>query len=112
MSATNPSEAPGINESLTAYAAGESLEATEAVVDTNNPPKIKPKRFNPRQLKKQSKIGRNDPCPCGSGQKYKKCCLIKREEYFEKQVEMAKQVEELLDKTAQTDIKGCIKKEG
>ncbi len=20
------------------------------------------------------KIGRNDPCPCGSGQKYKKCC--------------------------------------
>jgi hypothetical protein len=21
------------------------------------------------------KIGRNDPCPCGSGQKYKKCCL-------------------------------------
>ncbi len=22
----------------------------------------------------QSKIGRNDPCPCGSGKKYKKCC--------------------------------------
>ncbi len=22
-----------------------------------------------------SKVGRNDPCPCGSGQKYKKCCL-------------------------------------
>lgn len=22
-----------------------------------------------------SKIGRNDPCPCGSGLKYKKCCL-------------------------------------
>jgi len=21
-----------------------------------------------------SKIGRNDPCPCGSGKKYKKCC--------------------------------------
>lgn len=21
------------------------------------------------------KIGRNDPCPCGSGQKYKKCCF-------------------------------------
>jgi uncharacterized protein YecA (UPF0149 family) len=20
------------------------------------------------------KIGRNDPCPCGSGQKYKRCC--------------------------------------
>ena len=22
----------------------------------------------------QPKIGRNDPCPCGSGKKYKKCC--------------------------------------
>ncbi|WP_269082983.1 SEC-C metal-binding domain-containing protein [Sporosarcina globispora] len=21
-----------------------------------------------------SKISRNDPCPCGSGKKYKKCC--------------------------------------
>jgi uncharacterized protein YecA (UPF0149 family) len=21
------------------------------------------------------KVGRNDPCPCGSGLKYKKCCL-------------------------------------
>lgn len=24
-----------------------------------------------------SKLGRNDPCPCGSGNKYKKCCLAK-----------------------------------
>jgi len=23
------------------------------------------------------KVGRNDPCPCGSGKKYKKCCLKK-----------------------------------
>ena len=22
-----------------------------------------------------SAVGRNDPCPCGSGKKYKKCCL-------------------------------------
>lgn len=22
------------------------------------------------------KIGRNDPCPCGSGKKYKQCCMI------------------------------------
>ena len=21
-------------------------------------------------------VGRNDPCPCNSGNKYKKCCLI------------------------------------
>ena len=25
--------------------------------------------------KARTKIGRNDPCPCGSGKKYKKCCL-------------------------------------
>lgn len=23
---------------------------------------------------KEKKVGRNDPCPCGSGKKYKKCC--------------------------------------
>jgi len=32
----------------------------------NNEPVVKPK-----------KIGRNDPCPCGSGKKYKKCCMLK-----------------------------------
>jgi preprotein translocase subunit SecA len=26
-------------------------------------------------LKIGEKVGRNDPCPCGSGRKYKKCCL-------------------------------------
>ena len=25
--------------------------------------------------KQQSKVGRNEPCPCGSGKKFKKCCL-------------------------------------
>ncbi len=25
------------------------------------------------------KVGRNDPCPCGSGKKYKKCCMLKDE---------------------------------
>jgi hypothetical protein len=25
-------------------------------------------------INKTTKIGRNDPCPCGSGRKYKKCC--------------------------------------
>ena len=26
------------------------------------------------------KIGRNDPCPCGSGKKYKKCCMLKEKQ--------------------------------
>ena len=25
-------------------------------------------------VRKEKKVGRNDPCPCGSGKKYKKCC--------------------------------------
>jgi preprotein translocase subunit SecA len=32
-----------------------------------------PEKSKP-QTRAGSKIGRNDPCPCGSGKKYKKCC--------------------------------------
>ncbi|WP_421904036.1 YchJ family protein [Maridesulfovibrio sp.] len=28
----------------------------------------------PMPIKKDKKVGRNEPCPCGSGKKYKKCC--------------------------------------
>ena len=38
----------------------------EAINDSNKVKKAAPKRV--------SKIGRNDPCPCGSGRKYKQCC--------------------------------------
>ncbi|MEW5760915.1 MAG: SEC-C metal-binding domain-containing protein, partial [Candidatus Thermoplasmatota archaeon] len=31
----------------------------------------------PNAYDKKHKIGRNEPCPCGSGKKYKKCCLGK-----------------------------------
>ena len=31
----------------------------------------------PRRVKPSEKIGRNDPCPCGSGKKYKNCCMLK-----------------------------------
>ncbi len=30
--------------------------------------------FRPMPLRKAAEPGRNDPCPCGSGRKYKKCC--------------------------------------
>lgn len=39
----------------------------EAVTDRN-----KEKKASPRHVEK---IGRNQPCPCGSGKKYKNCCL-------------------------------------
>ncbi len=31
------------------------------------PPPVEP-------IKADKTVGRNDPCPCGSGKKYKKCC--------------------------------------
>ncbi|MBE6935229.1 MAG: preprotein translocase subunit SecA [Ruminococcaceae bacterium] len=31
-------------------------------------------------VRSQKKPGRNDPCPCGSGKKYKNCCLLKEEQ--------------------------------
>jgi tetratricopeptide (TPR) repeat protein len=39
--------------------------------DATAPPDFSP----PPRLTKAPKIGRNDPCPCGSGKKYKKCCI-------------------------------------
>jgi SEC-C motif len=38
------------------------------------PPGIPPDRIA-SVLNDKTKIGRNDPCPCGSGRKYKKCCF-------------------------------------
>ncbi len=32
------------------------------------------KQFNEDHRAVSTKVGRNDPCPCGSGKKYKKCC--------------------------------------
>jgi len=35
-------------------------------------------RLGPAPYKSATpKVGRNDPCPCGSGKKYKHCCLLK-----------------------------------
>jgi len=34
---------------------------------------LHPERFS---IRAQPTAGRNDPCPCGSGRKYKKCCLL------------------------------------
>ena len=45
------------------------LEAAVAKLRTGSPPKIDESSNRPK------KPGRNAPCPCGSGKKYKKCCL-------------------------------------
>jgi len=36
--------------------------------------KVDPDQQRRASLQKPSKVGRNDPCPCGSGNKYKRCC--------------------------------------
>jgi len=33
--------------------------------------------YQEKPVKANKKVGRNDPCPCGSGKKYKYCCLKK-----------------------------------
>ncbi len=40
-----------------------------AAMQTDGKQKVKP-----TPVKKAEKVGPNDPCPCGSGRKYKKCC--------------------------------------
>jgi preprotein translocase subunit SecA len=42
-------------------------------------PNQRPK--SPRQRSPEAKVGRNDPCPCGSGKKYKKCGLLNTPEH-------------------------------
>ncbi len=41
---------------------------------TKKSPFVKRKRSGEEEGKKKKKIGRNNPCPCGSGLKYKHCC--------------------------------------
>ena len=51
-----------------------ALEATLAAVHRMLAPQRLPAP-QPRAMP-GAKLGRNDPCPCGSGRKYKKCCLL------------------------------------
>ena len=47
----------------------ESKETTEETKEASAEPQQPIRLVTP-------KVGRNDPCPCGSGKKYKKCCLL------------------------------------
>jgi len=41
-----------------------------------------PKRILGNQPRRRQRIGRNSPCPCGSGEKYKRCCKRKTQRGF------------------------------
>jgi methionyl aminopeptidase len=58
------------------------------------------------QKTKQQKVGRNDLCPCGSGLKYKKCCLGKKE------ITLPNNMKELYYKKHRIRLKGPSDVEG
>ena len=49
----------------------EEMQAEDRAAETGLEPAVA------YRLPPSKKVGRNAPCPCGSGKKYKKCCLIK-----------------------------------
>ena len=49
----------------------QNIERKENAKGMTNEDLNKVKKQTPKKVKK---IGRNDPCPCGSGKKYKQCC--------------------------------------
>ena len=42
-------------------------------------------------------IGRNDPCPCGSNKKYKKCCLLKLDQMKANSLALHKEFQAVMD---------------
>ena len=50
-----------------------ALEQLKQESPASRQPKLNP----PVTLQNKQKVGRNDPCPCGSGKKFKKCCINK-----------------------------------
>ena len=49
----------------------QNTEREQVIKGTPNEDKSKVKKQTPKRVKK---VGRNEPCPCGSGKKYKQCC--------------------------------------
>ena len=60
---------------------------------------------------KAEKIGRNAPCPCGSGKKYKKCCLNKEEALRPEKTSATPKELELRDKLLSFSAKENYKKD-
>ena len=51
------------------------LKDAMALSAKKTPPDVIMKTLTEKERVSSKKIGRNDPCPCGSGLKYKNCCL-------------------------------------
>lgn len=53
------------------------IQAWDGILSEDERLAIKKQYNKDHTVIKGDKIGRNDPCPCGSGKKYKKCCINK-----------------------------------
>ncbi len=51
-----------------------NLPQWEEIYDEDTRKRLYKEQKNSRTVVKPKKIGRNEPCPCGSGKKYKHCC--------------------------------------
>lgn len=51
-----------------------NLPEWDGIFDADARKKLMIEQKSSRTIVKEAKVGRNDPCPCGSGKKYKKCC--------------------------------------
>ena len=51
-----------------------TLPGWDAIYDKATRDALYKKEKSSHTIVKAPKVGRNDPCPCGSGKKYKKCC--------------------------------------
>lgn len=51
-----------------------NLPQWEGIFSAEKRKEIQKKYRESVMVRNENKIGRNDPCPCGSGKKYKKCC--------------------------------------
>jgi preprotein translocase subunit SecA len=69
-------DAPIEMPTMTAWADTQELRGA-LPGDTGRSAPAAPARPAPRTATGE-KVGRNDPCPCGSGKKYKKCCYLKQ----------------------------------
>ena len=51
-----------------------TLEAWDQLIDADRRKELYKEQKSSHTVVKGVKVGRNDPCPCGSGKKYKYCC--------------------------------------
>jgi uncharacterized protein len=74
-----PEEEKLIKTPAQRHALAEQIEASVATIYRYWQPlreAIHERRMATTILRQHPKIGRNDPCPCGSGKKFKRCCGV------------------------------------